>query len=170
MRILGIDPGLAECGYGVVEGTDGGVRLVEAGVIKTPSRTTLEVRLERIYEDTCQVLDEFAPDVTAIEQLYSHYDHPRTAILMGHARGAILLAAAQRKCPVVHYSAKRIKMFLTGTGAASKQQMQRMICQLLHLKRPPKPSHVADALAVALCHGNAMTAGQRTSSTRSQPS
>ena len=98
------------------------------------------------------MLDQFKPGVVAVESLYAHYEHPRTAILMGHARGVIFLAAAQRDLPVLSYNATSIKKTVTGNGRASKDQVQRTIQRELGLDRLPEPSDVADALAVALCH------------------
>jgi crossover junction endodeoxyribonuclease RuvC len=98
------------------------------------------------------VIDQFHPQVVAVEQLYAHYQHPRTAILMGHARGVILLAAGQRNLPLVSYNATRIKKTITGNGRASKEQIQRTIERELGLDKTPEPPDVADALAVALCH------------------
>jgi crossover junction endodeoxyribonuclease RuvC len=101
------------------------------------------------------VLEQYQPVSVAVEQLFAHYDHPRTAILMGHARGVILLAAGQRDLPVVSYAAGRIKKLITGNGQASKEQVQRAIQRELSLPRLPEPPDVADALAVALCHHHA---------------
>ncbi len=98
------------------------------------------------------MIDQFHPQAVAVEQLYAHYEHPRTAILMGHARGVIFLAAAQRDLPVVSYNATRIKKTITGNGRASKDQVQRTIQRELGLVLLPEPPDVADALAVALCH------------------
>ncbi len=152
-RILGIDPGLHITGYGVVEA--GGVRpsVCEAGVIRPPSgKIDIAGRLLAIYEGVVEVLEQFQPQAMAVEQLYAHYKHPRTAILMGHARGTVFLAAAQRQIPVVSYNATSIKKTITGSGRASKDQMQRTIQRELGLANLPEPPDVADALAVALCH------------------
>jgi crossover junction endodeoxyribonuclease RuvC len=108
--------------------------------------------LAEIHDGVSEVLDAFRPQAMAIEELYMHYERPRTAILMGHARGVICLAAAQRRIPVMHYAATQIKKILTGNGRAPKSQMQNAICQQLGLASPPRPADVADALAIALCH------------------
>ncbi len=150
LRVLGIDPGLNTTGYGVIEGTDT-LRLLEAGVIRG-GKGNLEKRLCELYRGVSEVLEQFRPAVLAIEQLYSHYERPRTAILMGHARGVICLAAAQIGIPVAHYPATAVKKTLTGNGRAPKQQMQLAICREFGLLAPPEPHDVADALAVALCH------------------
>jgi crossover junction endodeoxyribonuclease RuvC len=151
--ILGIDPGLGVTGYGVLEATAGNPRLVEAGVIRsTADSKSLPSRLAEIHRGVADVIATLKPAAMALEQLYSHYTHPRTSILMGHARGVICLAAAEAGIPVVHYSATQIKRILTGNGRAPKAQVQRAIEKELGLDRPPEPPDVADALAVALCH------------------
>ena len=150
---MGIDPGLNITGYGVVEAAAQGPRLLEAGVIRGgSSRRPLEKRLAELHEGVADVLASFRPDVMAIEELYTHYERPRTAILMGHARGVICLAAAQAGVPVQHYAATRIKKMLTGNGRAPKSQLQMAICHQFRLEAPPQPPDVADALAAALCH------------------
>lgn len=151
-RILGIDPGLNITGYGVLEPASPGVRLVEAGVVRGTARQSLAQRLDEIHRGVADVIAAFRPTVVALEQLYSHYDRPRTAILMGHARGVICLAAQQAGVPVVNYSATQIKKVLTGNGRAPKAQMQRAIQLELKLAKLPEPPDVADALAVALTH------------------
>ena len=150
--ILGIDPGLNTTGYGVIETPVGGkVRLIEAGVVRSKS-DLLPEKIREIHDGVREIITSFTPDAMALEELYSHYDRPRTAILMGHARGAICLAAAQSEIPVHSYAATQIKKLLTGSGHAPKDQMQRAIQLELHLPRIPEPPDVADALAVALCH------------------
>ncbi len=151
-RILGVDPGLNVTGYAVVEIAAGGPRLCEAGVIRGTQRGALARRLERIHQGIAEVIAGLRPQVMAVEELYSHYSRPRTAILMGHARGVLCLAAAQAGLPVVPYSATQIKKVLTGSGRAPKGQVQRAVQQELHLDRLPEPPDVADALAIALCH------------------
>ena len=151
-RILGIDPGLNITGYGVIEAEERQPRLVEAGVVRGKAKTSLESRLVEIYDGIQDVLQSLEPTVVAVEQLYSHYERPRTSILMGHARGVICLAATQAGVPVVNCAATQVKRMLTGNGRAPKSQMQLAICRELKLARPPEPPDVADALAVALCH------------------
>jgi crossover junction endodeoxyribonuclease RuvC len=159
MRILGIDPGLERTGYGVIAlaGGVGALRLVEAGVIRTRTATRLAERLAEIHAGLGAVLAEFKPDAVAVEELYSHYKHPRTAILMGHARGIVYLAAAQAGVDVVSYASTNIKKSLLGSGHASKEQVQRMVQNVFNLKSTPHPPDVADALAVALCHAHRTT-------------
>ena len=151
-RILGVDPGLNITGYGVLELTSPGVRLIEAGVVRGTTRGSLAARLDEIHRGVTDVIATLRPTVIALEQLYSHYDRPRTAILMGHARGVICLAAQQAGIAVVNYSATQIKKVLTGNGRAPKTQMQRAIQLELALANLPDPPDVADALAVALTH------------------
>jgi crossover junction endodeoxyribonuclease RuvC len=152
MRILGIDPGLNITGYGVLEWERVAPRVCEAGVIRGKTRGSLTERLLEIHQGVADVIAAFAPQVMALEQLYSHYQRPRTAILMGHARGVICLAAAQAGIPVVHYSATQVKKILTGAGHAGKAQVQRAVQRELSLPTAPEPPDVADALAIALCH------------------
>ena len=150
MRILGIDPGLQVCGYAVVDGDS----LIEAGALRTNAKSPIEAKLNRIAEDIESLLGKFKPEVVAVEELYSHYDHPKTAILMGHARGVILQTCAAAGIEVKNFSATRIKKSLTGNGRASKEQVQRTIQTILRLPRLPEPPDVADAIAAALCCAN----------------
>lgn len=149
-RILGIDPGLNVTGYGVIGKVDG--KLLEAGVVRVCNRQSLEARLAELHEGIEEVLRTLKPDCMAIEDLYSHYERPRTAIIMGHARGVILLAARQSGIPVQSYAATRIKSLMTGNGRARKSQIQMAVCRHLNLSEVPDPPDVADALAVAICH------------------
>lgn len=154
MILLGIDPGLQVCGYAVVKKERLRQTLLEAGIFRTDGAATLEARLNQIAEDIQTLLQTHQPDVVAVEQLYAHYKHPRTAILMGHARGVILQQAARAGAVVRSFSATRIKKSLTGNGRASKGQMQRAIQTVLNLSEPPEPPDVADAIAAALCCAN----------------
>ena len=151
-RILGVDPGLNITGYGVLEVGNGALRLCEAGIVRGKARAPLPQRLVEIHQGIADVIEAFRPDVVAIEELYSHYKRPRTAILMGHARGVICLAAARAGLPVANYSATQVKKILTGAGRASKSQVQEAIRRELRLDQAPDPPDVADALAIALCH------------------
>ena len=153
MRILGIDPGLRITGYGVVDYRPFRPKLVDGGVIRLKPKTSLADRLVELEIELDALLEEHKPDVCAVEQLYSHYAHPRTAILMGHARGVILLVARRRGVRCEQFAANRIKQSVTGHGHASKGQMQRAIQSMWNLAEPPDPPDVADALAVALCCG-----------------
>jgi len=147
---------LQRTGYAVLRlGRRGGAEILDAGVISSEARLDLADRLRQIAEGLDAVLDEHHPKLLAVEQLYSHYKHPRTAILMGHARGIALLAAAGRGIPIRHLSATAIKKALTGNGRASKAQIQRAVRVTLGLDALPEPSDVADAIAIALAasHG-----------------
>lgn len=152
MRIVGIDPGLNITGYAVVEKRQGALKLIEAGMVRGKSRGDLAARLHEIHEGIAEVIASLKPGVLAIEELYSHYERPRTAILMGHARGVICLAATQAGIPVRSYPSTQVKRILTGNGRAPKNQMQQAICHEFGLAAPPEPSDVADAMAIALCH------------------
>lgn len=151
MRICGIDPGLNVTGYGVLDCDGPRASVVDAGVIRTDDRAGLARRIAQIADDVQDLLRDTCPDVVAVEELYAHYKHPRTAILMGHARGVVLAEVARQGLEVRSYSATQIKRFLTGNGRASKSQMQRAIVNTLALPEIPDPPDVADALAVALC-------------------
>ncbi len=156
MRILGIDPGLQITGYGVVDFRAAQPQLVDGGVIRLAPKTTIPERLVELESELDALLAEFKPDICAVEQLYSHYKHPRTAILMAHARGVILLTAQRRNVRVKEFSANRIKQSLVGFGHAGKAQIQRGIQQIFRLKEPLRPPDVSDALAAALCCGQSL--------------
>jgi crossover junction endodeoxyribonuclease RuvC len=156
MKVLGIDPGLQVCGYAFIEAEQNSERLIEAGVFKTSGGPSIETKLNQIAEDMDCLLEKFKPEVVAVEQLYSHYTHPRTAILMGHARGVILQRCAQAGIEVKSFNATRIKKSLTGNGRASKEQVQRTIQTILTLPQLPEPNDVADAIAAALCCANSL--------------
>ena len=167
-RILGLDPGLQTTGYGLLEVTDRGPRVLEAGVIRSADgRATADMapRVKALYDGLCEVLDQWTPAAMAVEQLFAHYDHPRTAILMAHARGVFFLAGAQRNIPVFSYAPTKVKKLVTGSGRAGKEQMQHAVARELGLAGPPEPHDVADALGIALCHyfasGNGVMGGAR---------
>lgn len=153
-RILGVDPGLNITGYGVLEFAPVRPIVCEAGIVRPADdgATDLASRVLSVYKGIVEVVQQYRPEVMVVEQLYSHYKHPRTAILMAHARGAIFLAAAAHGVPVVSYTPGRIKKTVTGHGRAAKDQMQRTIQSELGLATLPEPPDVADALAAALCH------------------
>ncbi|MCA9100387.1 MAG: crossover junction endodeoxyribonuclease RuvC [Planctomycetales bacterium] len=165
-RILGVDPGLNITGYGVLDFTPAGPRLIEAGVIRGRSRGSLTRRLVEIHDGLAEAIAALRPNAMALEQLYSHYSRPKTAILMGHARGVICLAATKADVPVTHYAATQIKRILTGNGRAPKAQMQRAIQRELGLATAPEPADVADALAIALCHYHLAGKSDLTQTTR----
>jgi len=160
MRILGIDPGLVACGYGAIEVADGRPRFVEGGLVR-PGRGALPDRLSVLFDGIAEVIRDLRPAVLALEDLYAKYRHPRTAILMGHARGVICLAAAQGAIETVHYPASEVKRALTGNGRASKAQIHAMVRDRLGLRELPAGEDVSDALALALCHCGRCAAGVR---------
>ena len=153
MRILGIDPGLRLTGYGVIDYKPFRPKLIDGGVIRLKSKTPLADRLVELETTLDEILDEHKPDAAAVEQLYSNYAHPKTAILMGHARGVIMLCCRRRGIRVEQFAANRVKQSLTGHGHASKEQMQRAVQAKWNLPETPEPPDVADALAIALCCG-----------------
>ena len=161
MRILGIDPGLKLTGYGILDwtGQEHALRppaLVDAGVIRLDAKAQMPPRLLELEQELDGLFREYKPDVCAVETLYAHYNHPRTAILMGHARGVILLVAARHHATIKQFAANRIKQSVTGHGHAGKPQLQRAIQMTWNLPTPPEPPDVADALAIALCCGRSM--------------
>jgi crossover junction endodeoxyribonuclease RuvC len=152
LRVLGVDPGTAATGYGVVVRGDGGaMSLLECGVIRTSADAPLPHRLREIHEALGQVLDRHSPDVVAVEDIF-YGKNVRTTVMLGHTRGAVVLAAALRDLPVVDYSPAEVKNAIVGTGRATKEQVQFMVKQLLRLKTVPAPADAADGVAVALCH------------------
>lgn len=152
-RLLAVDPGLAVTGYAILDYRSNSViQLIEGGIVKTQARHSLEDRLKQIYAGLDEIINEFKPGVLAIEDLFTDYKNPATALLMAHARGVCLLAAARLGIKVYHYPARKVKQSLTGTGSATKDQVQKMVQARLKLAAPPRPDHIADAIAVALCH------------------
>jgi crossover junction endodeoxyribonuclease RuvC len=156
MRILGIDPGLRLTGYGVIDWHPTKPKLIDGGVIRLKEKTPIPDRLVELEKELDAIFEEFSPDVCAVEQLYAHYKHPRTAILMGHARGVILLVAKRYAAQIEEFPANRIKQSVAGFGHAGKEQIQRAIQSTWNLKKPPEPPDVADALAIALCCGRSI--------------
>jgi crossover junction endodeoxyribonuclease RuvC len=151
--VLGVDPGAGTTGYGVVASNGSAVSLLECGVVRTDPATPLPVRLKEIYLGIGEVLSRHTIDAVAVEGVF-YGKNVRTTIILGHARGAILLAATMRDLPVAEYSPAEIKNAITGTGRATKEQVQFMVQRLLRLKEPPRPNDAADGVAVALCHCN----------------
>lgn len=152
MIVLGIDPGTATTGYGVVaRASDGAVSLLECGVIRTDSGAELPQRLKEIYQGITEVVARHSPDIVAVEGIF-YGKNVKTTVVLGHARGAILLAATLRDLPVAEYAPAEVKSAIVGTGRATKEQVQFMVQRLLRLKEPPRPADAADAVAVALTH------------------
>jgi crossover junction endodeoxyribonuclease RuvC len=154
VRVLGIDPALRTTGYGVVEGTRRSVRLIEAGIVAPPPRNTLESRLRALHAGIEEVIAQTSPESIVIEELYTSYRNPLTAILMAHARGVLCLAAAQAGIEVRTLGHAHVKRALVGSGSARKEQVNAMVTQLLGLRAAPKPNDVSDALALALAFLN----------------
>jgi crossover junction endodeoxyribonuclease RuvC len=156
MIVLGIDPGTASTGYGVVAtdpGRPGRLRALDGGVIETPAGLPLERRLAAIHARACELIDEHAPAAVALEDLYFGAN-ARSALAVGQARGVVLLAAGQRGLPCGSYTPQQVKSAVCGSGRAEKAQVQEMVQRLLSLTALPAPDHAADALAVAICHLN----------------
>jgi crossover junction endodeoxyribonuclease RuvC len=152
VKVLGVDPGTATTGYGVVErGEQGGLRLVECGVIRTAPRAPLTARLHQIHTALGELCRRHRPDVLAVEEAF-HARNVRTTLVLGHARGVILLAGAEAGIDIAEYSPAMIKKTVTGRGGALKPQVGYMVAQLLRLKAPPRPADAADGVAIALTH------------------
>ena len=151
--ILGIDPGTAITGYGVISESENGPRALAYGVIRTPARQELSQRLVSIYAELSHLLETYQPHAVAVEEVFFS-KNARTALSVGHARGVVLLAVAQRGIPLFHYKPTQVKQAVTGYGGADKRQIQEMMRMLLGLEDIPRPDDAADALAIALCHLN----------------
>ncbi len=151
-RVLGIDPGLGITGYGCVELRSGRSepRVTDAGVLRLKTRAPIAYRLGQLFEDLTGLLDEIRPRLMVVEQLFSHYRHVRTSILMGHARGVVLLAGESRGVEIGELLPTEVKKAITGHGHATKLQMQQAVQAQCRLSELPSPSDVADALAIAL--------------------
>lgn len=154
IRILGVDPGLRITGYGAVECGSSGVRLIEAGIITPKVSAPLERRLGELHAELCAVLAATKPDVMVIEELWTAYKNPSTAVLMGHARGVLCLAADAHGVRVRHLAHSHVKRALTGSGSARKEQVKRVVMLQLALRTTPEPDDVSDALALALALAN----------------
>lgn len=151
MIILGVDPGTATTGYGLIKEEKGKISLIDYGSIETSSETESPKRLDEIFEGLCEVIKKYRPDEAAIEELF-FAANVKTAIAVGHARGVLVLACEKSKLPVFEYTPLQIKQALIGYGRAEKKQIQEMVKVFLNLKEIPKPDDAADALAVAICH------------------
>ena len=150
-RVLGIDPGLNTTGYAIIEVGGNAMVLREAGIVRSTAKASIERRLGEIHAGVTEVIETHRPNEMALEQLFSHYQRPRTAILMGHARGVICLAAQTAGIQVNHYEPTRVKKVMTGNGRAPKHQIQLAVQQQLRLSTLPEPADVADAMAIAIC-------------------
>ena len=151
MRIMGIDPGLATVGFGVVDYNANSFKPVEYGAVLTPAGTKTEFRLAEIYDNICELIEMFHPAAVSIEKLYFNTNE-KTAVNVCQARGVILLACTKNNIPVYEYTPLQIKQAVTGYGRADKKQIMYMVTKLLSLKEEPHPDDTADALAAAICH------------------
>lgn len=153
MRILGIDPGTAICGYGVLDFEGNKFKPITYGVVRTPAHMDLEKRLLHIYEELEELIEEYKPDHLAVEELFFN-TNVKTALSVGHARGVVLLLGAQRDLVFESYTPLQVKQSVVGYGRADKRQVQEMVKVILNLKKIPTPDDAADAIAVAICHGH----------------
>jgi crossover junction endodeoxyribonuclease RuvC len=151
VQVLGVDPGLAITGYGLLKVEDDQCSVLDYGCIRTPAGQELPLRLLTVFEEICALIDKYVPTVMAVEQLF-FCKNVRTATQVGEARGAILTAAAVHNVPIVEYTPLQIKQAVAGYGKAEKKQVQQMVSLILRLAEPPQPDDAADALAVALCY------------------
>ena len=154
LRVLGIDPALRVTGYGAIERVGERIALIEAGIVAPSVDRPLEERLRELHAGIADIILQTRPDVIVIEELYSTYKNPTTAILMGHARGVMCLAGAQARLPVFTLGHSYVKRALIGSGSARKEQVNAMVTRLLRLRVAPKPNDVSDALAIALAYLN----------------
>jgi len=153
MRILGIDPGTATTGFGVVDREYNNCKAVDYGIIETTPDLDMPERLKRIHEGICWLIEEYQPDELVVEELFFNRN-VTTAITVGQARGVVLLAAAQHNIPTSEYTPMQVKQAITGYGGADKKQVQMMVKNILKLATIPRPDDAADALAIAVCHSN----------------
>jgi crossover junction endodeoxyribonuclease RuvC len=151
VRVLGIDPGTAACGYGIVHESGGRLKAVDHGWWKTPSKRRPELRLKTIFDGVQELIEDFGPDAVALEESFVGVD-ARTALSVGQARGVVLVAAASLGVECAEYAPSRVKQAVCGYGRAEKAQVQRMVMAILGLRTAPTPQHASDALAVAICH------------------
>ena len=151
MKVIGIDPGTASCGYGIVHERDGRLRAIDHGWWKTPAGERPELRLKTIFDAVAALIEAHQPDAVVLEESFVGVD-ARTALSVGQARGAVMVAAANAGVDCAEYPPARVKQTVCGYGRAEKQQIQKMVKAILGLATEPTPTHAADALAVAICH------------------
>ena len=156
MRILGIDPGYATTGFGLLQSDASGFRLLRYGVITTPKEQPFPKRLEILYDDLLQLVEQSAPDAAAVEELFWGHNIT-TGIGVSHGRGVILLALTKAGVPVFEYTPMQVKQSVVGYGKAEKRQVMDMTRRLLHMEQVPRPDDAADAIAIALCHARSQT-------------
>jgi crossover junction endodeoxyribonuclease RuvC len=151
VKVIGIDPGTASCGFGIVHETDGRLRAIDHGWWRTPAAQRPELRLKTIFDGVAALVEEHRPDAVALEESFVGAD-ARIALSVGQARGAVMVAAANAGVECAEYPPARVKQAVCGYGRAEKQQVQKMVKAILSLEAAPRPSHASDALAVAICH------------------
>jgi crossover junction endodeoxyribonuclease RuvC len=151
VKVIGIDPGTASCGYGIVHQSDGRLRAIDHGWWKTSAAERPEARLKMIFDAVAALVEQHRPDAVVLEESFVGVD-ARTALSVGQARGAVMVAAASAGVECAEYPPARVKQVVCGYGRAEKQQVQRMVKAILGLQAEPTPTHAADALAVAICH------------------
>jgi crossover junction endodeoxyribonuclease RuvC len=151
VKVIGIDPGTASCGYGIVQESEGRLRAIDHGWWKTPAGERPELRLKTIFDGVVELIEQHTPDAVALEESFVGVD-ARTALSVGQARGAVMVAAANAGVTCAEYAPARVKQTVCGYGRAEKQQVQKMVKAILGLPTEPTPTHAADALAVAICH------------------
>ncbi len=152
-RVIGVDPGLSITGFGILDYKGGQIRTVAFGTIKPPAKESLPNRLEYLNSHMTELLEKFEPHALAIEDTFFS-QNVKSALLLGQARGVLILAAASKGIPSIDYAPRKVKQSVVGNGAADKKQVQYMVQQILKMKEPPKPLDVSDALAIGLCHIN----------------
>ncbi|MBT3179735.1 MAG: crossover junction endodeoxyribonuclease RuvC [Candidatus Marinimicrobia bacterium] len=153
MRILGVDPGLGITGFSILDTKRNQTHLSAYGTIKPKAKDSLPKRLNYLFEEMNKILDQFLPDVMAIEDAF-YSKNVKSAMTLGQARGSLIIAAAQADIPIYEFAPRKVKMSVCGNGAASKEQVSYMVTQILKLKEPPKPLDISDAMAVGLCYIN----------------
>ena len=160
MIILGIDPGSAVTGFGIINVSGNKLNLVDFGAIKTSQKDALPLKLKTIYDGVCEIIDEYKPDQAAIESIF-YSENVNTALVIGHARGVAILAAINKQIPVSEYSPREVKQSVVGNGAAAKEQVGYMVKKILNLKGTPQPADASDALGIAICHFNRQQTNKR---------
>lgn len=153
MKILGIDPGIAIVGFGIIEYDGVNFKVIDYGAVTSPAHTPVPARLKMVYDDMCYIIEKYKPDQVAIEELFFN-NNAKTAITVGQARGVLVLAAENNKIPVYEYTPLQVKQAVVGFGRAEKKQVQQMVKSILKLHEVPKPDDTADALAIAVCHAH----------------
>lgn len=150
MRVLGIDPGLHVTGYGLIESVNGKIKLLEAGIVKLKAKDLIQHRIQKVYLNLADVIAFYKPEVLVLEKLYTHGQYPTTASILGHVRGVICLLCAEKNIILAEHSVKRIRKAVTGNGAATKEQTQRMVAHILNINPSQLTMDASDALALAI--------------------